>query len=108
MFPSILLTYGLTHLRVTSFDTDLPSNCDDEYLGHPDPEKAFKQPPGIPSKMDYFISMIRLNQILAFSQRTLVRDHQSVLDGASTEAGSKRVSFVVFNKEVATDPGIRG
>ena len=52
---------------------DLPLNCDDEYLEHPDPEKAFKQPPGIPSKMDYFISMIRLNQILAFSQRTLVR-----------------------------------
>ena len=53
---------------------DLPLNCDDEYLGHPDPNKAFKQPPGIPSKMDYFISMIRLIQILAFSQRTLVRD----------------------------------
>lgn len=49
-------------------------SCDDEYLGHPDPDKAFKQPPGIPSKMDYFISMIRLIQILAFSQRTLVRD----------------------------------
>ena len=53
---------------------DLPLNCDDEYLGHPDAEKAFKQPPGIPSKMDYFISMIRLNQILGFSQRTLVGD----------------------------------
>lgn len=57
-----------------SFDVDLPLSCDDEYLGHPDPEKAFKQPPDIPSKMDYFISMIRLNQILAFSQRTLVCD----------------------------------
>ena len=59
---------------------DLPLNCDDEYLEHPDPEKAFKQPPGIPSKMDYFISMIRLNQILGFSQRTLVGD--SNLDSA--------------------------
>ena len=53
---------------------DLPLSCDDECLEHPDPEKAFKQPLGIPSKMDYFISMIRLNQILAFSQRTLVRN----------------------------------
>jgi hypothetical protein len=52
----------------------LPLNCDDEYLEHPDPEKAFKQPAGVPSKIDYFISIIRLNQILAFSQRTLVRD----------------------------------
>jgi hypothetical protein len=56
-----------------SFDIDLPLDCDDEYLEHPDPEKAFKQPVGVPSKMEYFISMIRLNQILAFSQRTLVR-----------------------------------
>ena len=56
---------------------DLPLNCDDEYLEHPDPEKAFKQPPGIPSKMDYFISMIRLSQILGFSQRTLVRNLNS-------------------------------
>ena len=53
---------------------DLPLSCDDEYLEHPDPEKAFKQPRGIPSKMDYFISMIRLSQMLAFSQRTLVRN----------------------------------
>ena len=74
MSSSIFLAHGLIHLRVTSFDTDLPSSCDDEYLEHPDPEKAFKQPPGIPSKMDYLISMIRLNQMLAFSQRTLVRD----------------------------------
>ena len=66
-------------LGLTSFDTDLPSSCDDEYLEHPDPEKAFKQPPDIPSKMDYFISMIRLNQILGFAQRTLVRDPDTYL-----------------------------
>jgi hypothetical protein len=65
----------------------MPLSCDDEYLEHSDPEKAFKQPEGIPSKMDYFISMIRLNQILAFSQRTLVRDPN--LGGASIEAESE-------------------
>jgi len=73
MLPSISLKDKLTQ-HETSFDVDLPSSCDDEYLEHPDPEKVFKQPLGIPSKMDYFISVIRLNQILAFSQRTLVRD----------------------------------
>ena len=52
---------------------DLPLSCDDEYLEYPDPEKAFKQPDCIPSQMDYFISMIRLIQILAFAQRALVR-----------------------------------
>ena len=77
VFLYVPLAYQLTQLRLTSFDTDLPSSCDDEYLEHPDPEKAFKQPPGIPSKMDYFISMIRLNQILGFAQRTLVRDPEA-------------------------------
>ena len=72
-FIFVFPPYKPTDSRVTSFDTDLPSNCDDEYLEHPDPEMAFKQPSGIPSKMDYFISMIRLNQVLAFAQRTLVR-----------------------------------
>ena len=57
----------------SSFDVDLPLSCDDEYLEHPDPEKAFKQPAGVPSQMDYFISMIRLIQILDFALRTLVR-----------------------------------
>ena len=65
---------------------DLPLSCDDEYLEHPDPEKAFEQPPGTPSKMDYFISMIRLNQILAFSQRTLVRNSNPT---AAASAGAE-------------------
>ena len=68
---------------------DLPSSCDDEYLEHPDQMKAFKQPDGIPSKMEYFISIIRLNQILGFSQRTLVRTIPNAdygLGDASAEA----------------------
>jgi hypothetical protein len=53
------------------FDTDFPVDCDDEYWEHPDPEKAFKQPPNKPSKVSFFISILKLNHILAFVLRTV-------------------------------------
>ena len=54
-----------------SFDVELPCNCDDDYWEHPDPERAFTQPPGKPSQMDFFLNFIKLNQILAFTLRTI-------------------------------------
>ena len=58
----------------TSFDLDLPVDCDDEYWDHPDPEQRFKQPPNKPSSVKSFILTIKLQQILAFSLRTIVSD----------------------------------
>ncbi|KAJ6603490.1 hypothetical protein DFH09DRAFT_899313, partial [Mycena vulgaris] len=54
-----------------SFDIDLPTECDDEYWEHEDPEQAFLQPPGTPSCVAFFNSFLRLNNILAFSLRIL-------------------------------------
>jgi len=56
----------------SSFDLDLPVECDDEYWSPSDPKDAFKQPPGKPSKMSYFIAYLKLSQILAFALRTIV------------------------------------
>ncbi|KAF5349865.1 hypothetical protein D9758_014004 [Tetrapyrgos nigripes] len=45
----IYVSASLGRPRATSsddFDIDLPVQCDDEYWEHPDPELAFKQPPG--------------------------------------------------------------
>ena len=56
-----------------SFDLDFPVDCDDEYWSHPDPAQSFKQPAGKPSTLSYFISSIKLNQILGFALRTIVR-----------------------------------
>ena len=56
----------------SSFDLDLPAECDDEYWSPPDPKDAFKQPPGKPSKLSYFIAYLKLSQILAFALRTIV------------------------------------
>ena len=90
----------------SSFDVDLPLSCDDEYLEHPDPEKAFKQPAGVPSQMDYFISMIRLIQILDFALRTLVRSPNPDLVVRVPKLIQRVV--VVLDEEVANGPGLCG
>jgi hypothetical protein len=56
-----------------SFDVDLPTEVDDEYWENEhDPEQSFKQPPGKPSLLSYFVSFIKLNQTLAVALRTIV------------------------------------
>lgn len=64
-------------IQEEDFDLDLPTECDDEYWVHPDPEQAFKQPAGKPSVMSYFICFLKLNQILAFALRTIYSINKS-------------------------------
>jgi hypothetical protein len=46
---------------------------DDEYWENEhEPDQAFKQPAGKPSVMSYFVSLIKLIQILAVALRTIV------------------------------------
>ncbi|KZT19129.1 hypothetical protein NEOLEDRAFT_1102623 [Neolentinus lepideus HHB14362 ss-1] len=52
-------------------DVDLPAECDDEYWMHPDPEKAFKQPPDKPSRMQYFTLLMKQIRILGHSLRAI-------------------------------------
>ncbi|KAJ6508088.1 fungal-specific transcription factor domain-containing protein [Mycena vulgaris] len=56
-------------VKASESDLDLPVLCDDEYWQHPDPEKAFKQPPGKPSLVEYYVAYIKLVQIFTFSWR---------------------------------------
>jgi hypothetical protein len=75
------------HILITgaiSFDVDLPTDCDDEYWETEDPTLAFKQPPGKPSKVAFFISLLRQQEIVAFALRTIVsavRVDMSILPG---------------------------
>ncbi|KAL1744459.1 fungal-specific transcription factor domain-containing protein [Schizophyllum fasciatum] len=59
------------------FDLDFPTECDDEYWDHPDPEKAWKQPPGRPSYIAFFNSMLALHEILAICLRTIYSINKS-------------------------------
>ncbi|KAK0210242.1 fungal-specific transcription factor domain-containing protein [Desarmillaria ectypa] len=58
-------------------DVDFLIECDDEYWENQDPEKAFKQPPGRPSKIAYFNTALRLNQLLGFCLRTIYCPNKS-------------------------------
>ncbi|OAX39998.1 hypothetical protein K503DRAFT_715433 [Rhizopogon vinicolor AM-OR11-026] len=53
------------------FDVDLPLEVDDEYWEPEDPDKAFQQPPGKPSKIAAFNSYLKLTKISAYALRTI-------------------------------------
>jgi hypothetical protein len=67
------------------YDIGLPTECDDEYWDHPDPEKSWKQPEGVPSMVAYFNSHLRMSQILAHTLSSLYRSNKSESDSESTE-----------------------
>jgi hypothetical protein len=53
---------------------------DDEYWENEhEPDQAFKQPAGKPSVLSYFVSLIKLIQILAIALRTIVSHAPSTL-----------------------------
>ncbi|KAJ7204943.1 fungal-specific transcription factor domain-containing protein [Mycena pura] len=56
-------------MQYDDFDIDMPIECDDEYWEHP--TRPFQQPPGIPSRVSFFNTMISLNNMLAFSLKIL-------------------------------------
>ncbi|EEB89241.1 hypothetical protein MPER_12684 [Moniliophthora perniciosa FA553] len=54
------------------FDAELPSECDDEFWESTDAELAFIQPEGKPSTTAFFLSLLKLVEILGFAERTVV------------------------------------
>ncbi|KAJ2932551.1 hypothetical protein H1R20_g4545, partial [Candolleomyces eurysporus] len=50
-------------VELSDLDLELPIDCDDEYWENSNPEVAFKQPAGIPSRVSFFCSMIELIKI---------------------------------------------
>jgi len=55
-----------------SYDLELPIECDDEYWENADPALAFRQPPGKPSQVSYFIHLIKINRLHSHALRTIV------------------------------------
>ncbi|KAK0466120.1 fungal-specific transcription factor domain-containing protein [Desarmillaria tabescens] len=58
-------------------DIDLPTECDDEYWEHPDPQQAFKQPPEKPSNVSCFNCALRLTRLIMICMRTIYSIHKS-------------------------------
>jgi hypothetical protein len=61
-------------LIYTSFDLDMPIDCDDEYWEPSIIGKAFEQPKYRPSHISFFIWDLKLQHIVAFALRTIVSD----------------------------------
>ncbi|KAK7044115.1 Gypsy retrotransposon integrase-like protein 1 [Paramarasmius palmivorus] len=55
------------------FDIDLPAECDDEYWESVGSGKPFVQPRGKPSTTSYFVTLLKLLDILSLVERTLLR-----------------------------------
>ncbi|KAJ6611840.1 fungal-specific transcription factor domain-containing protein [Mycena sp. CBHHK59/15] len=64
-------------IHVEDYDVELPLEVDDEYWENPDPAQAFRQPPGKPSLLTYFVCHIRLCEILGSTLRRLYASNKS-------------------------------
>jgi len=69
--------FQLISFIISSFDIDFPIECDDEYLEQSELENTCKQPPDTPSVLAFFISYLKLNQILAFVLRTIYATNEA-------------------------------
>ncbi|KAF7428246.1 hypothetical protein PC9H_007467 [Pleurotus ostreatus] len=66
-------------LHEEDYDVGYPLEVDDEYWCNPDPELAFKQPPGKMSKITTFNLLLKLGEILAVALRVLYSANKSKL-----------------------------
>ncbi|KII92561.1 hypothetical protein PLICRDRAFT_50925 [Plicaturopsis crispa FD-325 SS-3] len=74
------------------FDLDLPNNCDDEYWENiEDPEQNFKQPPGKPSGTDFFICLVKLNQIIALALDKIYSVDKSKIPRSYVKGGEQTI-----------------
>ncbi|KAJ8089031.1 Gypsy retrotransposon integrase-like protein 1 [Marasmius tenuissimus] len=63
-------------MHTDDFDLPLPLDCDDEYWvqGEKDdaaPDQGFKQPKDKPSRLSYWVTFLKLLDIVSFAQKTL-------------------------------------
>ena len=74
------VTQNTDLLALLSFDLDLPIACDDEYWETGDPATAFKQPPGHPSKIEFFNHYLKLMEIYTATFSAVVRPVRPLFD----------------------------
>lgn len=60
-----------------SFDAEYPVAVDDEYWETSSPHTDFVQPPGVPSKISLFVTLLKLTRIVANVLKTVVSTQSS-------------------------------
>ncbi|KAJ7503711.1 fungal-specific transcription factor domain-containing protein [Mycena galericulata] len=64
-------------LQYEDIDIELPTECDDGYWESESPALPFQQPPGTPSRVSFYVALLRLSNILAFSLRVVYSSRKS-------------------------------
>lgn len=79
-------------MATLSFDVEYPVECDDDYWETPNPDDAFRQPPGKPSVITSFVLHLKLFEIMGLSLRTLYATKKSkVLLGMTQPDSEQRI-----------------
>ncbi|KAJ7692904.1 fungal-specific transcription factor domain-containing protein [Mycena rosella] len=74
------------------FNQDLPDRCDDEYWAANPRNTAFCQPPETPSRVDFFISLLKLNRILGFTLKVMYSSNRiKALTGMSDATSQAKI-----------------
>ncbi|KAL0576320.1 Gypsy retrotransposon integrase-like protein 1 [Marasmius crinis-equi] len=82
------------------FDQLLPVECDDEYWENPDPELAFKQPPGTTSSVTYFNCLIKLMRLLSMVLRIIYTSRKHELISGFTGPQWEQRAVAMFDSSL--------
>ncbi|KAJ8082400.1 Gypsy retrotransposon integrase-like protein 1 [Marasmius tenuissimus] len=87
-------------LHDEDFDQDLPIECDDEYWENPDPDLAFKQPPGTVSYVTQFNLFIKLMRILGMVLRVIYPSSKSELSSGLSGPQWEQRAVAMFDSSL--------
>ncbi|KAJ7655929.1 fungal-specific transcription factor domain-containing protein [Mycena rosella] len=84
------------------FDVDLPVQCDDEYWKAAPHNAAYCQPPETPSSVDFFTSLLKLNQIVMLALKFLYSTNESKVHLGTGEHTRQEEVVVEFDSALNT------
>ncbi|EPQ54349.1 hypothetical protein GLOTRDRAFT_78355 [Gloeophyllum trabeum ATCC 11539] len=79
-------------LSPKEIDVELPVECDDEYWITSNPDDAFKQPAGKPTRMTFFIHMIKMNDVLGDTLRVFVSKYLPTAKPSTPEQDQQMIA----------------
>lgn len=81
-------------------DVDLPERSDDQYLDNIGSSSNWRQPPGTPSRMDYFIHAIKLYRILYLTLNSMYCIDRSKISPEATEPDWEKTVVAELDAEL--------
>ncbi|KAJ7692924.1 hypothetical protein B0H17DRAFT_1060978 [Mycena rosella] len=83
------------------FNQDLPERCDDEYWAATLRNTASCQPPETPSRIDFLISLLKLNRILGFTLKVLYSSNRiKALTGMGDATSQAKIKPSTYERKL--------